>query len=65
MTPTLEVRVLPAHGLVPAPYNPRRALKPGSPAVRAGLWAAFVPAADAAGNPRPAGGPPAPGAYPK
>jgi hypothetical protein len=38
-------------------------LKPGSPAVRAGVWAAFVPAADAAGNPRPAGGPPDLGAF--
>src|SRR5437870_10440165 len=30
----LKIRVLPIDQLVPAPYNPRKALKPGSPAYR-------------------------------
>ena len=32
--PPLEIRLLPIDQLVPAPYNPRKALKPGSPAYR-------------------------------
>jgi ParB-like chromosome segregation protein Spo0J len=32
--PALEVRVLPIDQLTPAPYNPRKALKPDSPAYR-------------------------------
>src|SRR5438128_7939752 len=32
--PALEVRVLPIEELQPAPYNPRRRLRPGEPAYR-------------------------------
>ncbi len=34
LTPTLEIRTLPAADLRPAPYNPRRPLAPSSPAYR-------------------------------